>query len=101
MRESVIRRTTILSEQLGAVNLSQGFPDDDTFPEMKQLAIEAIAGCNHQYTDPWGSPVLRRALAKKPGEINGIDAHPARDIVITCGATAGMIVAMEALIDSG
>ena len=38
MRESVIRRTTILSAQLNAVNLSQGFPDDDTFPEMKRLA---------------------------------------------------------------
>jgi hypothetical protein len=31
MRESFIRRTTILSQRLGAVNLSQGFPDDDTF----------------------------------------------------------------------
>ena len=64
MRESVIRRTTILSAQLNAVNLSQGFPDDDTFPELKRLAIEAIAGAHHQYTDPWGSPVLRRAIAK-------------------------------------
>ena len=42
MRESVIRRTTILSQRLGAVNLSQGFPDDDTFPELKQLAIAAV-----------------------------------------------------------
>src|SRR5205809_658524 len=101
MRESVIRRTTILSQQLGAVNLSQGFPDDDTFPELKQLAVEAIAGCNHQYTDPWGSPVLRRALAKKLREFNGIGADPDRNIVITCGATEGMIVAMEALIERG
>src|SRR6266566_10124051 len=93
MRESVIRRTTILSRQLGAVNLSQGFPDDDTFPELKQLAIEAIAGMNHQYTDPWGSPVLRRALAKKLLEFNGIAADPDRNIVVTCGATAGVIIA--------
>src|SRR5205809_7643424 len=101
MRESVIRRTTILSQQLGAVNLSQGFPDDDTFPELKQLAVEAIAGCNHQYTDPWGSPVLRRALAKNLREFNGTGADPDRNIVITCGATEGMIVAMEALIERG
>jgi aspartate/methionine/tyrosine aminotransferase len=101
MRESVIRRTTILSQRLGAVNLSQGFPDDDTFPELKQLAIAAIAGSNHQYTDPWGSPVLRRAVAKKLGEFNGITADPDRHIVITCGATEGMIVAMEALIERG
>jgi len=101
MRESFIRRTTILSQRLGAVNLSQGFPDDDTFPELKQLAVDAIAGSNHQYTDPWGSPVLRRAVAKKLGEFNGITADPDRHIVITCGATEGMIVAMEALIERG
>ncbi len=101
MRESVIRRTTILSQRLGAVNLSQGFPDDDTFPELKQLAVEAIAGSNHQYTDPWGSPVLRRAVAKKLAAFNGVEADPDRNIVITCGATEGMIVAMEALIERG
>src|SRR5437879_2070143 len=101
MRESVIRRTTILSQRLGAINLSQGFPDDDTFPELKQLAIAAIAGSNHQYTDPWGSPVLRHAVAKKLREFNGIAADPDRHIVITCGATEGMIVAMEALLERG
>src|SRR5262249_60845665 len=91
MRESVIRRTTILCQQLGAINLSQGFPDDGTFPELKQLAVEAIAGANHQYTDPWGSPVLRCALARKLRDFNGIIADPDRNIVITCGATEGMI----------
>jgi aspartate/methionine/tyrosine aminotransferase len=101
MRESVIRRTTILSAQLGAVNLSQGFPDDDTFPELKRFAVEAIAGAHHQYTDPWGSPVLRRAVAKKLARFNCLEADPDRNIVITCGATEGMIVAMEALLERG
>lgn len=101
MRESVIRRTTIRSAELGAVNLSQGFPDDDTFPEMKKLAVEAIAGPHHQYTDPWGSPVLRRAVAGKLARFNRIEADPDRNIVITCGATEGMIVAMEALVERG
>src|SRR5438128_4425167 len=101
MRESVIRRTTILSAEIGAVNLSQGFPDDDTFPELKRLAVEAIAGTYHQYTNPWGSPVLREALAKKLASFNRISADPERNIVITCGATEGMIVAMEALVERG
>jgi aminotransferase len=101
MRESVIRRTTILAREIGAVNLSQGFPDDDTFPELKQLAIEAIAGRHHQYTDPWGSPVLRRAVAAKLARFNGIEADPDRNLVITCGATEGMIIAMEALLERG
>src|SRR5579864_4164605 len=101
MRESVIRQTTILARRLGAVNLSQGFPDDDTSPELKQFAVEAIAGECHQYTDPWGSPLLRQAVAAKLARENGIAADPDRNIVITCGATEGMIVAMEALVERG
>src|SRR6266853_1025717 len=101
LRESVIRRTTIQAAEMGAVNLSQGFSDDDAHPELKQLAHWAVDGCNHQYTDPWGAPVLRRAIAQKMEQFNGISAHPDRNIVVTCGATEGMIVAMEALIERG
>jgi aspartate/methionine/tyrosine aminotransferase len=101
MRESVIRRTTIRAAKMGAVNLSQGFPDDDTFPELKQFALEAIAGCNHQYTDPWGAPVLRAQIAKKLRRFNRVAADPDRNIVVTCGATEGMIDAMEALLPRG
>src|SRR5258708_6761295 len=101
LRESVIRRTTIQAAEIGAVNLSQGFSDDDAHPELKQLAHRAVDGCNHQYTDPWGAPVLRRAIAQKMERFNGISAHPDRNIVVTCGATEGMIVSMEALVERG
>ena len=101
LRESVIRRTTILAAQIGAVNLSQGFSDDDALPEIRELAMNAIAGSNHQYTDPWGAPVLRRAIARKMERFNGIQADPDRNIVVTCGATEGMMVSMEALIARG
>jgi aspartate/methionine/tyrosine aminotransferase len=101
LRESVIRRTTIQALHVGAVNLSQGFPDDDAPAELKELARQAVAGCNHQYTDPAGAPVLRRAIAHKLDRFNGISAHPDRNIVVTCGATEGMVVAMEALVERG
>jgi|ERR1700733_3223893 len=101
LRESVIRRTTIQALQMGAVNLSQGFPDDDAPAELKDLARQAVAGCNHQYTDPSGAPVLRRAIAHKLERFNGVPAHPDKNIVVTCGATEGMVVAMEALVDRG
>ena len=65
------------------------------------MAIEAINSSCHQRTDPWGAPPLRCAIAKKQREVNGIDADPQRNIVVTCGATEAMIVAMEALIERG
>jgi aspartate/methionine/tyrosine aminotransferase len=101
LRESTIRKTTIEALAIGAVNLSQGFPDDDAPAELKELARQAVAGCNHQYTDPSGAPVLRRAIAHKLERFNGIAAHPDRNIVVTCGATEGMVVAMEALVERG
>lgn len=101
LRESVIRKTTIQALQMGAVNLSQGFPDDDAPAELKELGRQAVAGCNHQYTDPAGAPVLRRAIAHKLERFNGIPAHPDRNVVVTCGATEGMVVAMEALVERG
>ena len=101
LRESVIRRTTIQAAKTGAVNLSQGFSDDDALPELKQLAHRAIDGCYHQYTDPWGAPQLRNAIARKLERFNGIAAHPDRNIVVTCGATEGMIIAMEGLVERG
>jgi aspartate/methionine/tyrosine aminotransferase len=101
LRESVIRRTTIQALQVGAVNLSQGFPDDDAPAELKELARQAVSGCNHQYKDPSGAPVLRRAIAHKVECFTSISAHPDRNIVVTCGATEGMVVAMEALGERG
>src|SRR5690242_9937144 len=94
IHESIIRRTSILSARLNAVNLAQGFPDDDPSPELKQLAIDAIGGSCHQYTDPWGAPELRSAIARKLRDFNGVEADPQRNIVVTCGATEAMIVAM-------
>lgn len=101
MRESVIRRMTILARETGAVNLAQGFSDEDAAPEIKALAMEAIQGECHQYTDVRGAPYLRRALAEKLRRHNGIEADPDTEIVVTCGATEGMMIAFETLLEAG
>lgn len=101
MRESIIRQMTILARQTGAVNLAQGFSDEDAAPEIKQLALEAIRGECHQYTDVKGAPYLRQALAEKLKAYNKINADPDRHIVVTCGATEGMMIAFETLLEAG
>lgn len=101
MRESIIRQMTILARETGAVNLAQGFSDEDASPEIKALAMEAIRGECHQYTDVRGAPYLRQALAEKLRKHNKIEADPDKHIVVTCGATEGMMIAFETLLEAG
>ena len=69
--DSVIRRMTRISDEYGAINLSQGFPDfDPPRPMLDKLAEVAYAG-PHQYSVTYGAENLRRALAEKHGVEDG------------------------------
>jgi aspartate/methionine/tyrosine aminotransferase len=101
-RSSMIRELTRRSLDLGAVNLSQGFPDDGPPAEVAKLIAEVSRiPSAHQYSDPRGAPALRKAIAKKLHEFNGIDADPDHNIVVTCGATEALMVTFQALFEQG
>lgn len=102
VRPSIIRELSLKSYALGAVNLSQGFPDDGPPAEIRELIVEASKmAAGHQYSDPRGTPALRKAVAKKLSRFNAIEADPERNIVVTCGATEGLMVALAALFEPG
>ena len=63
--ESVIRRMTRVSDSVGAINLSQGFPDFDP-PKalLEALAMVSFSG-PHQYEITYGAAGFRCALAEK------------------------------------
>jgi aspartate/methionine/tyrosine aminotransferase len=98
---SAIRELTIECRRLNAVNLAQGFPDEDTWPEMKEFAIRALAASSDQYTDPRGEPTLRAAIAERASRLWGVRIDADRHVVVTCGATEAMIVCLEALTAPG
>ena len=62
--DSVIRRMTRVSNQYGAVNLSQGFPDFDPPHEITDRLAEIAAHGPHQYAITWGAQNFRRAGAQ-------------------------------------
>jgi len=69
--DSVIRRMTRISDEYGAINLSQGFPDFDPPKEiLDQLARVAYEG-PHQYSVTFGAPNLRKAVTQKQGKAIG------------------------------
>jgi aminotransferase len=99
--ESVIREMTRVANRHGAINLSQGFPDADPPPEVLAAGQEAMAQGPHQYSVTWGAPRFREALAVKQRRWMGLDLDPDTNVVVTCGSTEAMMVAMMTACNPG
>ena len=99
--ESVIREMTRVAIDCGAINLAQGFPDGDPPAALVQAGKDAMDAGRHQYAITWGAPELRTALAAKLERFTGQPVDPQRELVITCGATEAMMVAMLTVCDPG
>ena len=99
--DSVIRRMTRISNQYGAVNLSQGFPDfEPPRPILDRLA-EVTKEDFHQYSTTWGSQNFRDALAAKIQHFSGVAVDPNAELVVTCGSTEAMMAAMMSVTNPG
>jgi aminotransferase len=99
--DSAIRRMTRISDEYGAINLSQGFPDFAPPKEiMDALAKAAYAG-PHQYSVTFGAENFREALARKQGVAIGREIDPEKEIVVTCGGTEAMMCAMMTICNTG
>ena len=99
--DSVIRRMTRVSNQYGAINLSQGFPDFDPPKEITDKLSELAHVGPHQYATTWGSQTIREALARKQKHFSGMDVDPDQEIVVTCGGTEAMMAAMLTVCNPG
>lgn len=99
--DSVIRRMTRVSNQYGAVNLSQGFPDFDPPHEITDRLAEIAAHGPHQYAITWGAQNFRDALARKHEHFTGLKIDPNSQIVVTCGSTEAMMAAMMTVTNPG
>ena len=99
--ESVIRRMTRVANECGAINLSQGFPDFDPPEALLRAAEVAARHGPHQYAVTWGAPKFRAALARKQSRFMGLAIDPEANIVVTCGSTEAMMVAMMTACNPG
>lgn len=98
--DSIIRRMTRISNQYGAVNLSQGFPDFDPPKEILDT-LSKVNDIPHQYSITWGADNFREALAKKQTHFMGRTIDPDSEIVVTCGSTEAMMAAMLTVCNPG
>lgn len=99
--DSVIRRMTRISDEYGAINLSQGFPDFDPPKALTDRLAEVAHTGPHQYSVTFGAENFRAALAKKTAKSLGRAVDPETQIVVTCGGTEAMMCAMMTVCDPG
>ena len=98
---TVFAEMTALANEHGAVNLSQGFPDE-AGPELAHdAASRAMHAGHNQYAPLPGVPELRRAVAGWCKRGIGLDADPDAEITITNGATGALASTMLGLINPG
>lgn len=101
IEESEIRKMTREALKHGAINLSQGYPDEEMTPKsVKEEAKKAIQN-NNQYSITWGLPELRKKVAKKYGKWRNLNLDPEKEITITCGTSEAVMSSILALAGKG
>lgn len=90
-----------LSEEHGAINLGQGFPDDRGPADVLQTAADALLTGWNQYPSMMGTPDLRQALAGHARRFYGLDVDWKTETMVTSGATEALTACLLGLINPG
>ncbi|MEB4207954.1 pyridoxal phosphate-dependent aminotransferase [Mycobacterium sp. 94-17] len=98
---TVFAEMSALAARIGAVNLGQGFPDEDGPPAMLAAAQQAIADGVNQYPPGLGIAPLRQAVAAQRQRHYGIDYDPDTEVLVTVGATEAIASAVIGLVEPG
>jgi N-succinyldiaminopimelate aminotransferase len=98
---TIFTTMTALAEQTGAINLGQGFPDEDGPRLVIDAAVDALRGGHNQYAPLPGIPALRHAIARHQRERYGIELDPDTQVQVTFGATEALASALLALVKPG
>ena len=98
---TVFAEMSALAARVGAVNLGQGFPDEDGPPAMLKAAQDAIAAGANQYPPGIGVASLRQAIAAQRRRHFGVEHDPDSEVLVTVGATEAIAAAVIGLVEPG
>ena len=90
-----------LAADLGAINLSQGFPDFDCDPELVEAVTRHMRAGRNQYAPMQGVPALREAIAAKYEALYGRRYDPETEVTVTSGGTEAIFDAVAAVVHPG
>ncbi|WP_155850313.1 aminotransferase class I/II-fold pyridoxal phosphate-dependent enzyme, partial [Arthrobacter sp. Br18] len=98
---TIFEEITGLALQHGAINLGQGFPDEDGPAEILDAARAAISNGENQYAPGKGQPALREAIARHQERFYGLTPDAETGIIVSTGATEAIASAILAFAGPG
>ncbi|WP_341945786.1 aminotransferase class I/II-fold pyridoxal phosphate-dependent enzyme [Microbacterium sp. LWH11-1.2] len=96
---TIFAEMSAAAARTGAINLGQGFPDEDGPAEVLEAARAAISAGANQYPPGRGIPDLLAAISEHQHRFYGLDVDPASEVIVTAGATEALTASLLALID--
>lgn len=99
--KSIFSEMTDLSQKFGAVNLSQGFPDEPGSDRVLELMRFYLERGSHQYAPSIGELALRTAVASEVFASTGVHFDPSSEVTITTGATEAIYSVVNAFVNPG
>ncbi len=101
LRPTIFAEMSALAASTGAINLGQGFPDEDGPQQVLDAAKRAIDEGANQYPPGRGIPELREAIAHHQRRFYGLTVDPDREVLVTAGATEAIAATLLALLEPG
>jgi len=98
---TIFEEMTAAAQRTGAINLGQGFPDDEPPEPLRAAAARGIGSGLNQYAPGSGMPVLRRAIAEHQQRWYGLEVNPDTETVVTTGATEAIAATILAFCTPG
>ena len=98
---TIFSEMSALAVRTGALNLGQGFPDQDGPASVVEAAVAALREGRNQYAPGAGVPELREAVAQHQAAHYGVELDPTREVIVTTGATEAIAAAILAFVNPG
>ena len=98
---TIFATMTQLAQDVGAINLSQGFPEQPIDPVLINFVHDAMRRGHNQYAPMPGLPALREAVAAKAHALYGHAYDPGGEVTITAGATQALFTVLGAIVQPG
>ena len=98
---TIFTEMSALAERTGALNLGQGFPDEDGPEELMEAVTEAMHAGANQYAPLPGVPRLRQAIATHQRRAYELRVDPDTQVQVTFGATEAIAAALLGICERG